>query len=232
MAEVFEKPGSDFGRLLEALHLDDGAYRNPYELMTFYDNHDMARLNATDERLHRRATTGSSPRAASRSSTTAPRSRFMRGRQGARGQPQLFRPERIARARRRTRSTPRSRAIAAIRREITGAAARPAGEPRVRGRPRGVPARLRARRSEPDRARAPQQGRRARATSASTAGWTRASGAMRRAARRGGQAGRAARARGARARRARAAEARRTEDPALRAELDRAMTALAAASGG
>jgi cyclomaltodextrin glucanotransferase len=47
MAEVFEKPGSDFGRLLEALHLTDGAYRNPYELMTFYDNHDMARLNAT-----------------------------------------------------------------------------------------------------------------------------------------------------------------------------------------
>ncbi len=47
MAEVFEKPGSDFGRLLEALHLADGAYRNPYELMTFYDNHDMARMNAT-----------------------------------------------------------------------------------------------------------------------------------------------------------------------------------------
>ena len=46
MAEVFEKPGSDFGRLLEALHLADGAYRNPYELMTFYDNHDMARMNA------------------------------------------------------------------------------------------------------------------------------------------------------------------------------------------
>lgn len=49
MAEVFEKPGSDFGRLLEALHLDDGVYRNPYELMTFYDNHDMARMNAGEE---------------------------------------------------------------------------------------------------------------------------------------------------------------------------------------
>lgn len=46
MAEVFEKPGSDYSRLLEALHLDDGVYRNPYELMTFYDNHDMARMNA------------------------------------------------------------------------------------------------------------------------------------------------------------------------------------------
>lgn len=49
MAEVFEKPGSDFARLLEALHLDDGVYRNPYELMTFYDNHDMARMNASEE---------------------------------------------------------------------------------------------------------------------------------------------------------------------------------------
>jgi cyclomaltodextrin glucanotransferase len=49
MAEVFEKPGSDYGRLLEALHLDDGVYRNPYELMTFYDNHDMARMNASED---------------------------------------------------------------------------------------------------------------------------------------------------------------------------------------
>ncbi|HEX9706294.1 MAG TPA: alpha-amylase family glycosyl hydrolase [Steroidobacteraceae bacterium] len=49
MAEVFETPGSDFGRLPGALHLDDGVYRNPYELMTFYDNHDMARLNAREE---------------------------------------------------------------------------------------------------------------------------------------------------------------------------------------
>ena len=46
MAEVFEKPGSDFARMREALHLDDGVYRNPYELMTFYDNHDMARMAA------------------------------------------------------------------------------------------------------------------------------------------------------------------------------------------
>lgn len=46
MAAVFENSGSDYARLLEPLHLDDGMYRNPYELMTFYDNHDMARLNA------------------------------------------------------------------------------------------------------------------------------------------------------------------------------------------
>src|SRR6185312_3544299 len=29
-------------------HLEDGVFRNPYDLVTFYDNHDMARLNATD----------------------------------------------------------------------------------------------------------------------------------------------------------------------------------------
>ena len=49
MAEVFEKPGSDYARMLEALHVEDGVYRNPYELMTFYDNHDMARMNAGED---------------------------------------------------------------------------------------------------------------------------------------------------------------------------------------
>ena len=49
MAEVFEKQGGDYGRLIEALHLEDGVYRNPYELMTFYDNHDMARMNADED---------------------------------------------------------------------------------------------------------------------------------------------------------------------------------------
>ena len=49
MAEVFAKPGSDYARMLEALHLEDGVYRNPYELMSFYDNHDMARLAATED---------------------------------------------------------------------------------------------------------------------------------------------------------------------------------------
>jgi glycosidase len=46
MAEVFGKAGGDFARLLPALHLDDGVYRNPYDLATFYDNHDMPRLDA------------------------------------------------------------------------------------------------------------------------------------------------------------------------------------------
>ncbi|MEL7313232.1 MAG: alpha-amylase family glycosyl hydrolase, partial [Pseudomonadota bacterium] len=35
-------------RLASALHLDDQLYQNPYELMSFYDNHDMARLDADE----------------------------------------------------------------------------------------------------------------------------------------------------------------------------------------
>lgn len=49
MVEVFENPGSDYARLLDYLHLEDGVYRNPYELMTFYDNHDMSRMNASED---------------------------------------------------------------------------------------------------------------------------------------------------------------------------------------
>ena len=49
LQKVFEEAGSDYALIASALHLDDGLYRNPYELVTFYDNHDMARLNATDD---------------------------------------------------------------------------------------------------------------------------------------------------------------------------------------
>ncbi len=49
MAEVFTKPGSDYARIQEPLHLTDGVYRNPYDLMTFYDNHDMQRLAAGED---------------------------------------------------------------------------------------------------------------------------------------------------------------------------------------
>lgn len=49
MLEVFENPGSDYGRLLDYLHLEDGVYRNPYELMTFYDNHDVTRMKASED---------------------------------------------------------------------------------------------------------------------------------------------------------------------------------------
>ncbi|ODU47916.1 alpha-amylase family glycosyl hydrolase [uncultured Aquimonas sp.] len=48
LLEVFENEGSDFATLAPALYLKDGPYANPYELMTFYDNHDMARMNASD----------------------------------------------------------------------------------------------------------------------------------------------------------------------------------------
>ena len=49
LVEIFEKPGSDFAELKKALYLQDGPYANPYDLVTFYDNHDMARMDASDE---------------------------------------------------------------------------------------------------------------------------------------------------------------------------------------
>ncbi|WEN14664.1 alpha-amylase family glycosyl hydrolase [Rhodanobacter sp. AS-Z3] len=48
IADVFEHRGSDYATLLDRLYLTNGPYQNPYELVTFYDNHDMARLNASD----------------------------------------------------------------------------------------------------------------------------------------------------------------------------------------
>ncbi len=48
IADVFEHPGSDYARMLDRLFLTNGPYGNPYELVTFYDNHDMARLDASD----------------------------------------------------------------------------------------------------------------------------------------------------------------------------------------
>jgi glycosidase len=47
MDEVFAGD-APYSRLLDALHLEDGTYANPYELMTFYDNHDMPRMRADD----------------------------------------------------------------------------------------------------------------------------------------------------------------------------------------
>ncbi|GAB3382487.1 alpha-amylase family glycosyl hydrolase [Lysobacter fragariae] len=49
VAEVFGKQGGGFERIAERLYLEDGPYEHPYELMTFYDNHDMARLDASDD---------------------------------------------------------------------------------------------------------------------------------------------------------------------------------------
>lgn len=49
LAEAFGRARADYARLDERLYLQDGPYANPYELMTFYDNHDMPRLDASDE---------------------------------------------------------------------------------------------------------------------------------------------------------------------------------------
>lgn len=38
-----------YGELERVLHLDTGVYQNPYELLTFYDNHDMARIDADED---------------------------------------------------------------------------------------------------------------------------------------------------------------------------------------
>ncbi|MFQ3198365.1 MAG: glycosidase [Paraglaciecola sp.] len=46
---VFEHHDSDFAELQDYLYLTHGPYANPYELAIFYDNHDMPRMNASDE---------------------------------------------------------------------------------------------------------------------------------------------------------------------------------------
>ena len=48
MLKVFEDPAGDFAELSTYLYLENGPYANPYELMTFYDNHDMSRINTTE----------------------------------------------------------------------------------------------------------------------------------------------------------------------------------------
>ncbi|WP_088330625.1 alpha-amylase family glycosyl hydrolase [Lacimicrobium sp. SS2-24] len=49
MNQVFGDPDSDFAALEAYLYLTHGPYHNPYELTTFYDNHDMPRMQASDE---------------------------------------------------------------------------------------------------------------------------------------------------------------------------------------
>lgn len=48
MEAVFGHAQAGFARLAPALYLTDGPYANPYDLATFYDNHDMPRLDASD----------------------------------------------------------------------------------------------------------------------------------------------------------------------------------------
>jgi cyclomaltodextrin glucanotransferase len=49
LAQVFGIGSRSYEALSDPLYLRDGPYANPYELMTFYDNHDMPRLAASDE---------------------------------------------------------------------------------------------------------------------------------------------------------------------------------------
>ena len=46
MLSVFGSEQAPYSSLESYLHLDTGVYANPYDLMTFYDNHDMTRLDA------------------------------------------------------------------------------------------------------------------------------------------------------------------------------------------
>ncbi|MEL7536688.1 MAG: alpha-amylase family glycosyl hydrolase [Pseudomonadota bacterium] len=48
ITNVFAASDGDFADLAAYLHLTDGVYENPYDLMTFYDNHDMPRMAASD----------------------------------------------------------------------------------------------------------------------------------------------------------------------------------------
>lgn len=48
LEQAFGSAGKGFETLAEPLHLTGGPYANPYELMSFYDNHDMPRLQASD----------------------------------------------------------------------------------------------------------------------------------------------------------------------------------------
>ena len=48
MDEAFGHKQAGFERLGQALYLQGGPYANPYDLATFYDNHDMPRMDASD----------------------------------------------------------------------------------------------------------------------------------------------------------------------------------------
>ncbi|QIL20378.1 alpha-amylase family glycosyl hydrolase [Thermomonas sp. HDW16] len=49
MDEVFGRKDAGYERLAPSLFLQGGPYANPYDLATFYDNHDMPRMDASDE---------------------------------------------------------------------------------------------------------------------------------------------------------------------------------------
>ncbi len=49
MVSVFGEQDGSYGNLLDYLQLESGIYQSPYELMTFYDNHDMTRIDADQD---------------------------------------------------------------------------------------------------------------------------------------------------------------------------------------
>jgi glycosidase len=94
---VFQQPGTNFAAIEPALYLTGGPYRNPYELMTFYDNHDMARFNGRDEAfidVHNWLFTARGIPVVYYGSETG----FMRGRPEHAGNRNYFGAERIANA--------------------------------------------------------------------------------------------------------------------------------------
>ncbi len=48
MSKVFGREGGSYSELQDYLHLESEAYSNAYDLMTFYDNHDMKRIDADE----------------------------------------------------------------------------------------------------------------------------------------------------------------------------------------
>lgn len=49
MFAIFGQEQAPYSQALDAMHLTDNLYHNVYELVTFYDNHDVQRLDANDE---------------------------------------------------------------------------------------------------------------------------------------------------------------------------------------
>lgn len=97
LREVFEDPDSDYAELEDRLYLHGGPYRNVYELVTFYDNHDMHRLDADDDGLidvHNWLFTARGIPAVYYGSEVG----HMRGRREHAGNRNYFGPEGIARA--------------------------------------------------------------------------------------------------------------------------------------
>ena len=108
-AAVFGVEDKGYEQLAAALFLQGGPYRNPYDLVTFYDNHDMARLDATDAGFidaHNWLFTARGIPAVYYGSETG----FMRGRAEHQGNRNYFGQERVDAA----RSHPIRRALARI----------------------------------------------------------------------------------------------------------------------